>query len=293
MPKTQPDLASSLGKHSHSDSADHAAGSGDELFSFAWLGLLRSSDERRADTGTADMFDRLAKTAAPENWDGFGPGTAGSLAVLKNYVARAFDQALAQEAVILNADAQLCVFNTGLMSTRNEDIYGLFEANLMPDKHPWFLKGWRTAGVHQLSAFAELPEPPSYSADPYEYFFDWDMPLSFCAQIFSRELSGLLPGAGQEMPYGLELALNAAVTSARTLAQRNPGTAVPMWHAQKREIQLLLPLYLVTPEVPTAALAVARGDASYYGAGVLSLQKAYEAARLVVRPSAHWLAPRA
>ncbi|MEE1742271.1 DUF3825 domain-containing protein [Streptomyces sp. BE147] len=290
MPKTQPDPASSLGKNR--DPSDGAAAGGDKLFSFAWWGPRRSPDERRADAGTPDMFDRLAKTAAPENWDGLGPGTAGSLAVLKNYVARVFDQALAQEAVILDADAQSCVFNTGLVSRRNEDIYGLFEANLRPDKQPWFLKGWRTAGVHQLSTFAELPEPPSYSADPYEYFFDWDVPLSFSAQIFSREISGLLPGAGQEMPYGLELALNAAVTSARTLAQRNPGTAVPMWHAQKREIQLLLPLYLVTPEVPTAALAVSRGDASYLGAGVLSLQKAYEAARLVARPSAHWLALR-
>ncbi|MFJ7412847.1 DUF3825 domain-containing protein [Streptomyces sp. NPDC098077] len=291
MPKTQPDPASSLERHR--DPSDGAAARGDELFSFAWLGLLRSSDERRADAGTADMFDRLAKTAAPENWDGLGPGTAGSLAVLKNYVARAFDQALAQEAVPMDADAQLCVFNTGLVSPRNEDIYGLFEANLMPDKQPWFLKGWCTAGVHHLSAFAELPEPPSYSADPYEYFFDWNMPLSFSAQIFSREISRLLPGAGQEMPYGLELALNAAVTSTRTLAQRNPGTAVPMWHAQKHEIQLLLPLYLVTPEVPTAALAISRGDASYLGVGVLSLEDAYAAARLVARPSAHWLAPRA
>ncbi|WP_435598428.1 DUF3825 domain-containing protein [Streptomyces anulatus] len=290
MPRTQYNPSSSPSEHR--EPSDGAAARSDELSSFAWLGHMRSPGERRANTGTADMFDRLARAAATENWDGPAPGTAGSLAVLKNYVARTFDQALAQEAVIPDADSQLCVFNTGLVSPRNEDIFGLFEPNLVPDRQPWFLKSWHTAGVHQLSTFAELPDPPTYTADPYEYFFNWDMPLSFSAPLFSREISGLLPGAGKEMPYGLELALNATVTSARTLAQRNPGTAVPMWHAQKREIQLLLPLYLVTPEVPTVPLAVSRGSASYIGAGVLSLEDAYKAARLVARPSAHWLGTR-
>ncbi|WP_405196317.1 DUF3825 domain-containing protein [Streptomyces anulatus] len=291
MPKTQPALASPPNKHP--ESSDGAATQlSDELSSFAWLGHKRSSEERLSGAGTTDIFDRLARNAAPENWDGFGPGAAGSLTVLKNYVARTFDQALSQKTVILNADRQFCVFNTGLVSVRNDDIYGLFEPNQMPDRQPWFLKDWRTVGGYELSTFPELPKPPTYSADPFEYFYDWDMPLSFSAQIFSRELAGLLPGAGQEMPYGLELALEAAVARARTLTRRNPGIAVPSWHAQKREIQLLLPLHLVTPEAPNAALAVSRGDTSYLGVGLLSLEKAYKAARLVARPSARWLDPR-
>ncbi|MGW5927211.1 DUF3825 domain-containing protein [Streptomyces anulatus] len=291
MPKTQPVPASPPSKHPNS--SDGAATQlGDELSSFAWLGHKRSSEERRAGAGTTDIFDRIASAAAPENWDGFGPGAAGSLTVLKNYVARTFDHALAQEAVIRDTDGRLCVFNTGLVSVRNDDIYGLFEPNQRPDREPWLFKDWRRGDNYELSTFPELPKPPTYSADPFEYFYDWDMPLSFSAQIFSRELSGLLPGAGQEMPYGLELALEAAVARARTLTRRNVGIAVPSWHAQKREIQLLLPLYLVTPEAPNAALAVSRGDTSYLGVGVLSLEKAYEAARLVARPSARWLDPR-
>ncbi|MFJ1662451.1 DUF3825 domain-containing protein [Streptomyces anthocyanicus] len=291
MPKNQPSSASSTGKHPESsDGAETYLRGGDELLSFAWLGRLRSSDERRRGEGPADTFDSLAKAAAPENWDGFGPSSAGSLSVLKNYVARTFDQALAQQSVIPDTHSQLCVFNTGLTSPRNEDIYGLFAPATGPGKQLWRLKDWRTSSSYELSAFTELPEPPTYTTDPFEFCFDWEMPLSFTAQVLSRTMSALLPGA-QEMPYGLELALNAAVGNACTLAKRNPGTAVPMWHEQKREIQLLLPLHLVTPETPNAALAISRGETSYLGVEVLSLEEAYKAARVVARPSARWLAP--
>ncbi|MFE1405407.1 DUF3825 domain-containing protein [Streptomyces sp. NPDC058770] len=261
-------------------------GQGGTLGTFAWFGLLRSSDERRAGTGSADVFDRLASMAAPENWDG-PVGGHGSLGVLKNYLTWTFDQAMAQEEVVPNADGQLCTFNTGLTTPRHEDIYGLFTPSSFPDRQPWVLRDWRLG--HQLATFPELPGPPTYSKDPYEYFFDWDLPLSFSAQTYVDSISELFPGARQEIPYGLELALNGAVDRARAQATRNPGTAVPMWQPKKREIRLLLPLSLVTPGTPDAALAISRDDMCYRGVAILSLEKAYKAARLVTRPSAHWL----
>ncbi|MFE5094635.1 DUF3825 domain-containing protein [Streptomyces sp. NPDC056638] len=263
----------------------------DELSSYAWLGHIRPSDERRAGAGTRDIFDRLAQTTEPENWDGPFPGQPGDLGVLKHYVTWRFEQAINKGMVLSNADSQLSTFNTGLTTPRQDDIYGLFVPNNRPDREPWVLKDWRLPGDRQLETFPELPVPAAYSEDPHEYLFDWDLPLRFSASYVTGSVSHRFPAALWEIPYGLELALETAVARARKMAMRNPGTAVPMWQTERQEVQLLLPLSLVNPGKPDAALAISRADTCYHGVAVVALDKAYNDARLVARPDAHWLSP--
>ncbi|MFF1913518.1 DUF3825 domain-containing protein [Streptomyces sp. NPDC058239] len=262
-----------------------------QLSVFAYLGHVRPAEERQAGTGSADSFDELARMAVDEPWDRFSPAERGSLAVLKHYVTWTFEQSLVTDSVVPSSDSQTCIFNTRLVTPRHEDIYGLFRPNRQADRQDWFLAGWRVAGALQLDAYTELPQATAYSQDPHAYVLDWDLPVTFVARQFTPMVSGLFPAALREIPLGLELALEGAVNRAIDIAKRNPGTAVPAWQPGKAELQLLLPLYLANPATPDAALVISRGDMAYRSTAIVSLADAYKAARLVTRPTAHWLNP--
>jgi hypothetical protein len=73
----------------------------------------------------------------------------------------------------------------------------------------------------------------------------------------------------------------------------NFKTAVPTYYPIIRELQLLLPICLVSDERVDLALAVEKTPAnSYIGHTVLPLDWAYKNARLVCRPDSDWLAPQ-
>lgn len=71
----------------------------------------------------------------------------------------------------------------------------------------------------------------------------------------------------------------------------NFKTAIPQYYPRVRKLQLLLPICLVSDEVPDMALTVERTPSgSYLGHTVLALDWAYKNARLICRPDSDWLA---
>lgn len=263
-----------------------------ELSDFAWLGRLRTRQERASGTGTTDIFDRLAMIADPECWGGPCPESLSDVNVLHYYIYRRFDQAVDDGTVILDTTGRASVFNTGLVTARQEDIYAFFVPNEHENREPWYLKGWYTSGESHLRSFSDLPEPATYSANPADYYLDWNLPLRFRSYILRQSISELFPNAAHEIPYGLELAAGSAIDRARKLAERTPGTAVPSWNPQRAAIQLLLPFFLTDPAAPDAALIVSRVDDSYSGEEIIPLATAYRRARLLARPYPPWLTTR-
>jgi hypothetical protein len=71
----------------------------------------------------------------------------------------------------------------------------------------------------------------------------------------------------------------------------NFKTAIPQYYPRVRKLQLLLPICLVSDDVPDMALTVERTPSgSYLGHTVLALDWAYKNARLICRPDSDWLA---
>lgn len=274
---------------SETPGADRHSPARGKLRAFAWLGHSRTVEERLAGTGSEDRFDELARMAVQEPWEMPMTAEPGSLGILKYYVTWTFEQALLTEAVLPSPDADMCVFNTGLITRQHEDIYGIFRPNHRPDQQDWILAGWLVAGAPQLDVFPELPSAAVYSQDPLSYVYDWDLPLDFSARQLIPLISGLLPAGLKEFSLGLELMLAGAVNRARDIAKRYPGTAVPAWQPGGTEIQLLLPLYLADPATPDAALVLSRGDTTYRCTAIVSPAQGYKEARLITRPTAHWL----
>ena len=84
---------------------------------------------------------------------------------------------------------------------------------------------------------------------------------------------------------------DGAVRHAKCMIDANYKTAVPQYY--KGKIQLLIPICLVSRNVPDLALVVSQNTnkTQYIGHTCLSLDMAYNNARLIARPDSNWLRP--
>lgn len=98
----------------------------------------------------------------------------------------------------------------------------------------------------------------------------------------------MLRANGKEFCQNL---ISGAITAVRKRIEANYKTVVPQWYNGK--IQLLAPLYLSNPEKPDLALVLSLADDKtvYYGHTCLTMEKAYNNARLIARPDSYWLQP--
>lgn len=68
---------------------------------------------------------------------------------------------------------------------------------------------------------------------------------------------------------------------------------IPQYYTDKTtghsKIQLLLPLFLQSKDVADLALVVDKGEYSYVGKTILTLEWAYVNSRRIVRPDVDWL----
>ena len=87
----------------------------------------------------------------------------------------------------------------------------------------------------------------------------------------------------------LSTLFRGAIDLALKRVQANYKVAVPTYY--KNEICLMLPLSLTTPSKTDLALAIKRNTVFYTAKTVLTLDMAYNDARLIAKPDADWLVP--
>lgn len=88
----------------------------------------------------------------------------------------------------------------------------------------------------------------------------------------------------------MERAAEAALEQAMDRVFNDYKCAVPQWHARDRVVNLLLPLALANPREVDAALSVRlTPEGRYVGEHLLTLEMAYNNARLIAKPEASWL----
>lgn len=181
--------------------------------------------------------------------------------------------------------------DTGLYTRRYETIYGLFEPNTRPDaRQRWFLKGFFKERDPMLVSFEYLPCRVRFTEDPSELVFDYRLPIrSNIDHILGDEenltrIPASLMGEGNSLL--LRRAFEGAVVEAARRAAANYTLAVPQFYGGR--IQLLLPLCL-TGDKPELALTIQREDGFYAARTCLTLEMAYNNARLICRPETSWI----
>lgn len=223
----------------------------------------------------------------PEKWS-FGANSDNT--ILKNYIEHTFLKLNEENNVLL--ESAYALLNTGLYTVYYEPIFAYFTKNKNPDRQEWFLDGFYTSYQLGMMGIVSLPKRANYFDSPSDLVFDTNCDIiPQYPHIFGDPENFLrIPEAVRESPNKTML-FDGAIKRAKCMIDANYKTAVPQYY--KGRIQLLIPICLVSESVPDLALVVSKNDAGnqYLGHTCLTLDMAYNNARLIARPDSAWLKP--
>ena len=193
-------------------------------------------------------------------------------------------------------DGSAMCFNTGLLTEHGADIYAYFIKNKNVHKkegQDWFLYGFKQRSDSEMRSFRKYPDIADYFTSPADFIYDKNMDLSIDYDHIIDDNYDRFVSVGLVDKYMIAGLLENAVKRIIEKVKRNYKLAIPQYYTDKTtgnsKIQLLLPLFLQSKDVADLALVVDKGDYSYIGKTILTLEWAYVNSRRIVRPDVDWL----
>lgn len=218
--------------------------------------------------------DSLASIAAPESWSNT---TYPNKGILANYIVKTYNKLQSERNVIFAQNYAL--FNTGLFTKYYDPIYAYQTKSDIS-----FLTGYELSTI----GVKERPDRANYFENPELLLFDWHYPIDV-------HYKHILDDDGNKSRLPREFLscnnmvniLNGAIDTMKKRVSLNYKLAIPQYYDGK--IQLLLPLCLMSDDTPDVAIAVTKKDDCYQGHTCLTLDMAYNNARLIAKPESNWL----
>lgn len=224
---------------------------------------------------------------SPEQWD-FQNQTGNN--ILKNYLQFTLNKLFEENKIIENEN--YAVFNTGLFTKYYEPIFFYLEPNNAGGHQKWYLKQIATEYDLGFYGVTEIPERANYFQNPELLIFDAKCKINvhFEHILKDEENVARIPEKIRNSS-NIQSALIGAIDIMKKKVTANYKIAVPQYFNGK--IQLLLPLYLLENPQPDLALVVTKNQSgnSYQGHTCLTMQMAYNNARLIAKPDSNWLIP--
>lgn len=244
-----------------------------------------------------DIKNLAENLADLEPWD-FPDSKEKRFAILKNYLQYYYQRLKEENKIFFTKNNEYCIFNTGLVTRNQEDIFAFFEKNRKTDKPgfaPYFFKSFnKHSDPILLEKFGGLfPEPA--------YFFEKpDLLLINPKYAIVPDIEHIIEDNKSRFPTHLQNADNAelrrqikgAIDDVTKKVRTNYKIAIPQYFDGK--VQLLLPLCLTSGSPnPDLALVVSKiqNQEIYSAKTCLTLKMAYNNARLIVKPQSEWLRP--
>ena len=212
--------------------------------------------------------------------------------ILKNYLKYTFYK-LQEENKILKTDTY-CVFNTGLFNKYYNPIYiqATKDSSL---EQEWRFKCFCTEFELVHIGIFNFPQRADYFSEPNALVFDWhyEIKVNYRHILEDEDNRKRLPDIvlNSEKP---ERELKGAIDESINRVMANYKLAVPQYFNKK--IQLLLPLYFGKSNTPHLALTLTKVESEnigyYLGHTCLTMDMAYNNARLIAKPESNWLLPQ-
>lgn len=251
------------------------------LFDYSWFSNFNTS------------LANLSNIAMPENWNYKNtPFTGHDYPILSNYLQHTFARVSVENKIVETESGSHSCFNTGLCTPNHEDIFALFEKNKKPgSRQKWFFIKFEKRSAWDLSKFGKLPEAAHYFHEPQELIFDTRLELRINYDHIIQDNQDRFPTAIKNGGSHIQrVTLEGSVHDAISRTRRNYKTAIPQFYNEK--LQLLLPLCLQTKSQADLALVVQKQASNFYMAStILTLDMAYNNARLIAKPDEEWLKP--
>lgn len=218
--------------------------------------------------------DQLSKIAIQENWSNTTYPNNGMLA---NYLVKTYDKLTSEKKIAIGQDYAL--FNTGLFNKYYDLLYAYQSGADIT-----FLTGYELSSI----GISDRPERANYFENPELLLFDWHYPIDvYYKHILDDEKNRKrLPKEFLNSDNKINI-INGALDTMKKKVSVNYKLAIPQYYDGK--IQLLLPLCLMSDNKPDIAIAVTKKDSCYQGHTCLTLDMAYNNARLIAKPESNWL----
>jgi hypothetical protein len=218
--------------------------------------------------------EQLSQIADTENWSN---STYPNNGILANYLVKTHNKLTSEKKIIIGQNYAL--FNTGLFTKYYEPIYAYQRSTDIS-----FLTAYELSSI----GISDRPERANYFEKPELLLFDWHYPIDvYYKHILDDERNkNRLP---QEFLNSNNIVniLNGAIDTMKKRVSSNYKLAIPQYFDNK--IQLLLPLCLMSDDKPDVAIAVIKKENCYQGHTCLTLDMAYNNARLIAKPESNWL----
>lgn len=245
-----------------------------------------------------NQINTLAQLAIAENWTRENKQNS----VLANYIAHTFkrlaylynhedDCTKKNQWIYFCPKPLTACFNTGLYTKNYNKIYALFVQNTSqkPDKQPLKLKGFFDESSFELVHIPILPKRATYFSDIKDLIFDTNCDLRInLDHILNDEENFMRIPEQYRNGSNIKTLFNGAIEIAKKRIASNYNIAVPQFF--EGYVQLLIPISLGEDISHTdLVLAVSRNNGVYLGKTCLTLDMAYNNARLIAKPEAPWI----
>lgn len=244
------------------------------------------------------MFDRklkyLESLAEPETWR-LKDKTSDDFNVLFYYIIHTFDQCFKQNKIVVSDDEQCATFNTGLMSESGEEIYCIFTKSQNydpnnPSSNFWYLEGFfKSTDRKYMNCNLPHPEMATYFQDYNELYFDptYEIVVNF-DHIYDDNFDRL-PSDFQQLDKAVAgQAFTGFLEYTKKRIRRNSRIPVPQYYHD--EIMFLIPVNVFGKD--PIVLALEKRPQQYRANTILTMNMAYNCARLLTKPESNWLLPK-
>lgn len=221
--------------------------------------------------------------------------------ILHNYITHTLERLESEREVAITDEEknkkiyisdEISCFNTGLFTKNYTYIYAYFEKNIQSNKQPWFFKGFFPE--HKLRNVYPFPDRAKYFDNINDLIFDTSLQIiPNLDHILDDDENKLRLPETIRNAGNRSMIFDGAISLVRKKIESNYKIAVPQYF--KGKIQFLLPLCLDLddPETMNLVLAVEKetlnGKQYYKGNTGLSLEMAYNNARLISKIDSDWL----
>ncbi|MDD4819291.1 MAG: DUF3825 domain-containing protein [Flavobacteriales bacterium] len=250
-----------------------------------------------------DLLDLADNICEKEDWD-FIEKKLNGIPILRSYMNQTCKQLVKQGRIIEAKSSYGEVFsyyNTGLVDAYQNEIYAFFQKNTkFSDNQPWgintpkwFFKEFNTDQSVYFKYFS-IPAPMATYFEETEVeklvfnttlsiIPSWEHLLKRKHRIDSIEVQKMTE---QEFRDTIE----DSITMAKKRIKRNYKTAIP--HYYDGDIQFLVPLcQRQNRGKAIAAMVIEKEEQIYTVSTILTLDQAYNNARLLAKPDREWLNP--
>jgi hypothetical protein len=268
----------------------------------SWFGLFFQT-MRRDGFNIGDLYfrtwadgqrflDEVAAMAIPERWSYRDYQSRQAHPILKSYLEHTLARLKLQDKII--RDEGRALFNTGLINPFFKEVYVLADLDTeVPNRMVGARPVLETDRLILAAYRHRKPEMARFFEHITDVVFDPDLEINTDDIHIIEDNFDRIPEAYRQLSKPQIFALfQAAVKFARVMAARNYKLIVP--HVYRGTIQFLMPIYLTGEFAgqPDFALVLEHMGDCYRGNTILTLDMAYQNARLLAKPETLWLEPK-